>query len=649
MTSIAQRVRRRWAGGAAALLLLSGLLWSGTVVAQGACEDRDHDGFEDGASCATERDCQDLYQPIHPGAPEVCNGLDDDCSWSPDEGCGSICETAEAFAWGAAIVPDPVDYQRRPSIVRAPGGYGVSWQRRRAQPDGELNNCYDRIFVRLDDEGLILAGPVTVPGGPGLRRAVYDNADLLWTGREFWMGATDLQVPDCFQTRLNGQAYMRRIDVNGNLVGPPIKPNCVPGFATLYSMAWTGDRVVVIFDVSGGGADNGIYARAMAPDGSFLGDCTPWNLDSDWPTSSGVIAWNGQQIARVFAAVPEGEPSINGELYFARYDEDLRPIDPQPTRLTFSPNYTGLPSITWTGSFWAIAFEDRYPVGDIDIAVLFVDATGQVLDPPGQIRITRSDQAGHSFDDPDIVWNGQELAIFYRDPAPATNRGEIFMARVSVDGEHLLPDVLVTTDPDEDRAYFHDSAWGGAEYASAIHYFAPNSEYDRPNINFQLTGCRCTDSDGDQFTTCRGLDCDDSNAGINPLGVEVCGNGLDDDCDGLPDCMDVEDCPAAGVPPGDVSGLVLLADRRTLSWTAADGAERYDVIRGRVWELPWLGVSATECVEADTSATETVDTTTPQLGEALYYLVRAEAGNPASCLVGTWGNSRRDAERQGCP
>ena len=39
----------------------------------------------------------------------------------------------------------------------------------------------------------------------------------------------------------------------------------------------------------------------------------------------------------------------------------------------------------------------------------------------------------------------------------------------------------------------------------------------------------CIDMDGDGH--CRGLDCDDENPDVHPEAAEICGNGLDDNCD----------------------------------------------------------------------------------------------------------------------
>jgi hypothetical protein len=93
----------------------------------------------------------------------------------------------------------------------------------------------------------------------------------------------------------------------------------------------------------------------------------------------------------------------------------------------------------------------------------------------------------------------------------------------------------------------------------------------------------------------------------------------------------------------------VLADDTTISWASVGGADRYDVIRGRVWDLPYQGFTVAECVASDIPATSATDPSTPAVGDGLYYLVRGEAGDPALCLAGTWGTAKRNHERAGCP
>ncbi len=59
--------------------------------APGECDDVDGDGYDD-ATCGGT-DCDDSNPAIYPGAAEVCDGVDNNCDGTIDEGCG--CEDAD--------------------------------------------------------------------------------------------------------------------------------------------------------------------------------------------------------------------------------------------------------------------------------------------------------------------------------------------------------------------------------------------------------------------------------------------------------------------------------------------------------------------------------------------------------------------------
>ena len=63
------------------------------------------------------------------------------------------------------------------------------------------------------------------------------------------------------------------------------------------------------------------------------------------------------------------------------------------------------------------------------------------------------------------------------------------------------------------------------------------SEIVKQAVSGTLLPCADLDGDGFPAASCSGSDCDDSNAKVFPATKEVCGNGLDDDCDGATDSV----------------------------------------------------------------------------------------------------------------
>lgn len=134
-----------------------------------------------------------------------------------------------------------------------------------------------------------------------------------------------------------------------------------------------------------------------------------------------------------------------------------------------------------------------------------------------------------------------------------------------------------------------------------------------------LLTCTNADSDGDGLSTCAG-DCNDANAAIKPGASEVC-NGTDDNCDGVVDNVALpQGTPSLAVGKG--------AGGAVISWPSIVGATAYDAVSGSVASLrSHLGdyaVATNRCLVNDTVPRLATDAANPAVGDAIWYLVRAE-------------------------
>ena len=113
-----------------------------------------------------------------------------------------------------------------------------------------------------------------------------------------------------------------------------------------------------------------------------------------------------------------------------------------------------------------------------------------------------------------------------------------------------FPMTLSAPAPITPGLYTWSASWYGSPNDSGNPGTYPHVEEFVPTNQFEVLGASCADADGDGYedSACNpsvgagGGDCDDTNPLVNPGVAEICGDGLDNDCDGLydgndPDCV----------------------------------------------------------------------------------------------------------------
>ncbi len=98
------------------------------------CSDIDHDGYYayNSSSCPQGNDCSDGDAAIYPGAPEICDGRDNNCDGQADEGCCVDNDHDGYYAYNAISCSQGNDCRDESGAVN-PGAYEVC--------DGVDNNC----------------------------------------------------------------------------------------------------------------------------------------------------------------------------------------------------------------------------------------------------------------------------------------------------------------------------------------------------------------------------------------------------------------------------------------------------------------------------------------------------------------------------
>lgn len=568
------------------------------------------DGDTDGAAQSVG-DCQDRQAAIHQGAAEVCDGLDQNCDLYPDDGCGfGSCPDPRhepAIPLVDLVATGTLPWQL--SMAWAGDRFGLAWLERRDEP-----TKYQVFFQVFDPQGNALSAELKVTDGTAEAR----TPEVVWNGERFalfWEDDRDYPPTE------GSEVYVQMISADGTPLTAPrqiseMNTKRWPGLGMQARPigVWTGRTFLVAWtdyrDDPGGGYME-IYSRVLDEDGKPL--APPWRVtDEEATAESAHLAWNGTTAGMAFI--------LGTDLYFLELGPDGRPVAP---RVGLDPLESRVPRIVWAGDRYVVAYRGRCG-GDCSTAMI-IDRDGVII--AGPIPLT-----GRSSDRVRIVWAGEEVGVAWYDyTLPA---GADWLTRVGLDGSILSEETIVQPE-DGTLSNSLGLAWTGREYD--VVYSWQDSADTNEEYLAKLTCCRDMDSDGVSLCS----DCDDADPARTPGAAELC-DGIDNDCDSSID----NGAPA----PGEVTGLIFLADGETLEWDEEPGAESYDLIRGDLTVLLSSSGNFADAVEVCLAAAQPAasfdDPETPAADVGWFYMVRARGCGDQAGTYDT-GSASQSAPRDG--
>jgi hypothetical protein len=266
--------------------------------------------------------------------------------------------------------------------------FGVAWEDRR---DGNT----DIYFRGLDATGTLLGSELRVTD----HFTFSEEPAIAWTGSQYLLAFTDAR--DASPAGL--QIYTATVDALGATSGAPARLSEESQSAREVAMVWaTSFGGVAWLDERN--AEQDIYFALVDDGGARIGSDLRLTNASSGQRGDPTVTWLGTSFAVAWFD-DEGEGRA---LYHGGVDTDGTEIGSE-TEVTTDASMVHEPSIAWSGSLLGVAWYD-HKAGNDEVYFTLLSPDGAVVG--SEVRVTDDPSASR---DPDVCWTGSSFAVFYDD------------------------------------------------------------------------------------------------------------------------------------------------------------------------------------------------------------------------------------------
>jgi uncharacterized repeat protein (TIGR01451 family) len=387
----------------------------------------------DGDGAFLPADCNEADPSVHPGAPEVCNGWDDDCDGRVDETCDARCDLPAEIADEIDLTPTATN-AGAPRIAWTGTEYGM------VVSDNHEGD-YEIYFSRFDAAFGAIGSEVRVTNATGSSASPY----LAWNGTEFgvaWQDDRDGNV----------EIYFTRLDASGNKIGGDVRVTNDPAVSQRPRIEWSGISWGLLWTDTRDGSSQQYFVELDASGHPVGAERRVTPLTG--PNSSGRFAWNGSVYGVVYNTARAGIQHVG----FQTLDRHGDAIVPE-TLVTSVTASVRTPVIAWDGvsQFGISWIDNRSGADQLFFTRIAADGTKLTGDHPlvGLVSTASVPQM--------LVHSGSEWALTWIDQT--VGNAEVYFARVAGDA---LANVPVRVSDNPATAQNPALEWSGSEYAIAF-------------------------------------------------------------------------------------------------------------------------------------------------------------------------------------